>query len=74
LWTITVSLFKKRKAYWITLLPALFMTSVVTTYILLAPEGFALSKPISYAVGLAITTVLFSFFLYYTRIIKKSKK
>ncbi|MFA6795354.1 MAG: carbon starvation protein A, partial [Proteiniphilum sp.] len=39
LWTITVYLFQKRKTYWITLLPALFMTAVVTTYIMLAPEG-----------------------------------
>ena len=48
LWTITVYLFQKRKTYWITLLPALFMTAVVTTYIMLAPEGFALSRPVSY--------------------------
>lgn len=67
LWTITVYLFQKRKAYWITLLPALFMTSVVTTYIMLAPEGFALSKTVSYGIGFAVTVLVFSIFLFYTR-------
>ena len=67
LWTITVYLFQKRKPYWITLLPALFMTAVVTTYIMLAPEGFALSKPFSYATGFAVTALVFSTFLFYTR-------
>ncbi len=67
LWTITVYLSQKGKAYWVTLIPALFMTSVVTTYIMLAPEGFALSKPISYGVGFAVTIILFTFFLFYLR-------
>lgn len=67
LWTITVYLFRKRKPYWITLLPALFMTAVVTTYIMLAPEGLALSKPVSYATGFAVTALVFSTFLFYTR-------
>ena len=67
LWTITVYLFQKRKTYWITLLPALFMTAVVTTYIMLAPEGFALSRPISYGTGFAVTALFFSMFLFYTK-------
>ena len=65
LWTITVFLFQQRKAYWITLLPAMFMTAVVTTYIMLAPEGFALSKTISYSTGLAVTMISFVLFLFY---------
>jgi carbon starvation protein CstA len=71
LWTITVYLFRKRKPYWITLLPALFMTAVVTTYIMLAPEGLALSKPVSYATGFAVTALVFSTFLFYTRNLQK---
>ena len=67
LWTITVFLFQQKKAYWITLLPAMFMTAVVTTYILLAPEGFALSKAISYPTGLAVTMVTFILFLRYRK-------
>lgn len=67
LWTITVYLFQKRKAYWITLLPALFMTAVVTTYIMLAPEGFALSKAISYPTGFTVTMISFVVFLVYKK-------
>ncbi|MEA4903060.1 carbon starvation protein A, partial [Desulfitobacterium sp.] len=74
LWTITVYLFQKRKPYWITLLPALFMTAVVTTYIMLAPEGLALSKPVSYATGFAVTALVFSTFLFYTRKFTKIKQ
>jgi len=42
LWTITVYLFNERKFYWVMLLPAIFMTAVVSSYILVAPEGFSL--------------------------------
>ncbi|CAG0912142.1 unnamed protein product, partial [Cyprideis torosa] len=48
LWTITAYLVYERKAYWITLFPALFMTMVCSTYILVAPEGFQLANHIAY--------------------------
>ncbi len=51
LWTITIFLVRTGKNFRITLLPALFMTSVITTYLMLAPEGFALSKTVSYTIG-----------------------
>ena len=66
LWTITVFLVSNKKNYLVTLIPALFMTTVTTTYIFLAPEGFHLSKMISYSTGLAITLaalIMFSVFL-----------
>ena len=53
LWAITVYLVRERKPYWLTLIPALFMTTVCSTYICIAPEGFSLPAPVSYAVGLA---------------------
>ncbi|MDO5089173.1 MAG: carbon starvation protein A [Leptotrichiaceae bacterium] len=40
LWTATVWLVKKGKAFWIALFPSMFMTMVVTSYIVIAPEGF----------------------------------
>lgn len=40
LWAVTVYLARKKKLYIITLIPALFMTMVCTTYIIFAPEGF----------------------------------
>lgn len=67
LWTITVYLFQKRKAYWLTLIPALFMTAVVSTYIMLAPEGFSLPQAISYVIGLSVTALFLIVFLIYKR-------
>ena len=62
LWTITIYLTKENKFYWITLLPALFMTMVVSTYILVAPEGFELPINIGYLIG-GICTI-FTWFLF----------
>ena len=53
LWAITVYLVQEKKPYWITLIPALFMTCVSSTYISMAPEGFGLPAPIGYAIGAA---------------------
>ncbi len=65
LWAITVYLAQERKLYWITLIPAVFMTAVTTTYLLLAPEGFSLSKDISYTTGAVLSVVsLLGFFVY----------
>lgn len=65
LWTITVYLAQEQKFYWITLIPAVFMTAVTSTYLLFAPEGFSLSKEISYAVGGGLSVLsLISFFIY----------
>ena len=56
LWAITVYLAIKRKFYWITLIPALFMTMVCSTFIIIAEkEGFGLGKVISYSIGGVIT-------------------
>lgn len=54
LWAITVYLAQERKFYWITLIPALFMTVVITSYLLFAPEGFGLSYAVSISSGLLV--------------------
>ena len=41
---LTVYLVQAKKLYVITLIPALFMTAVCSTYIFVAPEGFGLSS------------------------------
>lgn len=51
LWALTVGLVLARKNYWVTLVPALFMTCVCTTYIFIAPEGFSLPATVSYVLG-----------------------
>ncbi|MBN2639400.1 MAG: carbon starvation protein A [Bacteroidales bacterium] len=72
LWTITVYLVRERKFYWITLIPAVFMTAVTTTYLLLAPEGFSFSKEISYSFGILFSVItLLGFFVYRNRYFKK---
>jgi len=67
LWAITVYLVTQKKNFWITLIPALFMTMVISTYLLLAPEGFSLSKEISYSIGGTITLASLIFFILYYR-------
>lgn len=51
LWAITVYLTLKKKNYFITLLPALFMTCVCSTYICMANEGFGLPAIWGYSIG-----------------------
>jgi len=70
LWTITIYLAQQKKFYWITLLPALLMTAVTSTYLLFAPEGFSLSKEISYSVGAIATLASLVGFLGYLRKIR----
>ncbi|MAD91189.1 MAG: carbon starvation protein A [Gammaproteobacteria bacterium] len=62
LWGITAFLIYEGKAYWISGIPALFMTMVCSTYILIAPEGFNLDNDVAYLGGGLVTictTVLF---------------
>lgn len=66
LWAITVWLARNRKTYFITLIPAMFMTAVTMTYIFYAPEGFSsltmaigeFSIPYEFAVGIGLTVTL----------------
>jgi len=58
LWTVTVYMIKNSKFYWIALIPAVFMTSVVVSYILLAPEGFSLPVDLSIYFGVGVALIL----------------
>lgn len=51
LWAVTVYLVREGKCYWVTFLPALFMTAVCSTYVCIAQECLALSPCLSYSVG-----------------------
>ena len=62
LWTITVWLTKrsaaegtKKYAFLVTLVPALWMTIICSTYIFIAPEGFQLHHFIAYLLGGLVT-------------------
>ena len=54
---------QKRKPYVITLIPALFMTAVCSTYILIAREGLHLPQELAYWLGGAVTLFIFVLFL-----------
>jgi len=69
LWTVTAYLIHAGKNYWIALVPAVFMTNVIVSYILIAPEGFSFPHGISYVCGLAVSTglLLYTFFYIYRK-------
>lgn len=72
LWAITVYLMQERKLFWVTFLPAVFMTAVTSTYLLFAPEGFSLSKQISYTIGISLSILSgIAFFIYRDRYFNK---
>ncbi len=58
LWAVTVYLARNRRFFYITLLPALFMTVVTVSYIFMAPEGFSLDPTLSLAIGGCAAAVL----------------
>lgn len=62
LWTATVYLAVHFKNYWITLIPAIFMTCVVVSYIMQAPEGLRLGAVVSNVTAGLIAAVLFIWF------------
>lgn len=62
-WAITVYLTKQHKNAIITLIPALFMTYVCTSYILVAPEGLQLSPMLSYIIAGALDLGLLVWYL-----------
>lgn len=64
LWVITAYLIKEQKNFWVSLVPAVFMTAVATSYILVAPEGLQLSTDIAYTVGIGVAVVLLMFTLF----------
>ncbi|MDR0660820.1 MAG: carbon starvation protein A [Prevotellaceae bacterium] len=67
LWVITIYLFQKKKMYLISLIPALFMTMVVSTYIMVAPEGLRLSHSIGYIAGGICTLGVLVLFICWAR-------
>ena len=71
LWTITAYLIYENKAFWITMVPAIFMTMVCSTYILIAPEGFQLANDLAYIGGSLITLSITILFWIYTTNEKK---
>ena len=53
LWTITVYLVRQKKAFWLTLIPALFMTTVCITYLFVSKQMLHLPEYVGYPLGFA---------------------
>ena len=63
LWTGSVYLLKNGKNYWITTIPATFMTYIVVSYILQAKEGLRLDVTISNIIAIISAIVIFALFI-----------
>ncbi len=66
LWSGAVYLARSHsnKAYLLPFLPAIYMTAVTVTYILVAPEGFRLSSSIGNPVGIAAAVLCTALFIF----------
>jgi carbon starvation protein CstA len=63
LWTGAAYLSVHNKTHWIATIPATFMTCVIVSYILMAPEGFRFSSGILYSIGILSATAAFIIFM-----------
>ena len=72
LWAITVYLVRQRKAYWITLLPAIFMTMVCSSFLMVSKNAFGFDMMVGYGVGGAAFIVAVAWFAAWLR--RESKK
>lgn len=67
LWALTVFLATSKKLYIITLIPALFMTTVCSTYLFVAPEGLGMDVTVSQIIGCVITAITLIVFLWWKK-------
>lgn len=74
LWAAASYLARKKAFHWMCSLPAVFMTAVTTTYIIIAPEGFELSTKIGYPVGILAALGAMVLFLVKTNKYRKESK
>ena len=74
LWAATLWLARRRRLYWLALLPSLFMTAVCASYILTAPEGFSLPWLPSVIAGICVSTAsAVAFALWHKRFLQAEK-
>ena len=80
LWAASMYLFKEKKNYWITAVPATFMSAVSCTYFVLAPECLgkmintyadgklvAYNTAVAYPIGIVFAIVMLALFIYATK-------
>lgn len=72
LWAVTVWLARNHKTFWVSLVPAVFMTVVCTAYILVAPEGFGLPYVTGCLIGLVMGIGVLGLFMKWLVISRKT--
>ena len=79
-WAASMYLFKEKKNYWITAVPATFMSAVSATYFVLAPEclggllnhktaegAIVYNTAVAYPVGILFAIAMLALFIYATK-------
>lgn len=74
LWTASMYLFREKKNYWLTAVPATFMSAVSMTYFFYAKECLGLGTAVAYPAGIILATGFLAIFLYATRKPAKAAK
>ena len=72
LWTASMYLFREKKNYWITAVPATFMSAVSMTYFFCADECLGFSTAVAYPAGIILAALFLGIFIWATR--KPAKK
>ena len=74
LWTASMYLFREKKNYWLTAVPATFMSAVSMTYFFYAKECLGLGTAVAYQAGIILAAGFLAIFLYATRKPAKAAK
>lgn len=62
LWAVTVYLVRERKPYWITFIPAVFMTVVCSSFLMISKNAFGFDMMVGYGVGGASLIISIAWF------------
>ncbi len=73
LWAASMYLYYEKKNYWITAVPATFMSAVSMTYFFSAKECLHLSTTIAYPAGVILAVVFLGVFLYAVKVRKRTE-
>ena len=75
LWAITAYLVMNDKPYVITLVPALFMTMVCSTFLFVSHQAFGMSETVGYPLGVAVLIASYDWFhIWHSRYVKHKGK
>ena len=74
LWALTVYLVRHKKPFWITLIPAFFMTAVCSTFLFISKQAFHLPETLGYPLGgVCLLVAIIWFAVWYKSEMKKQQ-